>query len=315
MDSTNQLPEEFVARLQAIIPQDNYVAVLNSFTQPKPISFRVNTLKADTEMVAERLRNQKLLIEPVTWYPDAFILISEKKRLMETEEYKNCHVYIQNLSSMIPPLIMHPRTRDQICDMTAAPGSKTTQLAQLMQNKGTIVANDISRTRLFRLRANLKSLGVENTTVISIPGQALWKKYPGHFDKVLVDVPCTMEGRFSTLDPDSYKDWKPKKVKLLSKLQQHLLRSAVSITKPGGLIVYSTCTLEPEENEKVVDWILEKEAGNVMVEKIDLKLPEMQTGLTRWKKKTFDPQIIKTQRILPSETMEGFFVAALRKNL
>jgi NOL1/NOP2/sun family putative RNA methylase len=308
------LPEEFLTRLAQIIPQEKLNPVLESFSKPKPISFRVNTLKTDANTLEKELHKQNLQIERVPWYQDAFILKGEKSQLMETEQYLDGHIYIQNLSSMIPALVMKPRTRDIVCDLTAAPGSKTTQLAQMMRNKGKILANDISRTRMFRLKANLKSLGVTNTDVTSIPGQALWKKFPEQFDKTLVDVPCTMEGRFSILDPDSYKGWTPKKVKLLSKLQQFLLRSAISATKPGGLIVYSTCTLEPEENEAVIDWILKKEAGNLSVEDIKLDLPETQQGLTTWKNKSIDPQIAKTMRILPSETMEGFYVAALRKH-
>jgi 16S rRNA (cytosine1407-C5)-methyltransferase len=310
----NIFPPEFLSRLELFISKNKLDSVLESFTKTKPISFRTNLLKTDSQTLVESLKKQNIQIEIVPWYPDAFVIKSDKTALMATDEYKQGHLYIQNLSSMIPPLVLKPRTRDIVCDLTAAPGSKTTQLAMMMKNKGKIVANDISRTRLFRLRDNLKQQGVTNTFVSTIPGQALWKKYTEHFDKTLVDAPCTMEGRFSTLDPDSYKDWTPKKAKMLSKLQKFLLRSAISLTKPGGLIVYSTCTLEPEENEEVIDWILEKEKGNVTVETIDLNLPETMPGITNWKNKTFDAQVAKTLRIVPSETMEGFYVAALRKN-
>jgi NOL1/NOP2/sun family putative RNA methylase len=306
-------PDAFLERLNEVIPQKFLPSVIESFANRKPVSFRINTLKTDSQTLASELKKQNIQIEQVSWYSDAFVLKGEKSQLMETEQYKNGMIYIQNLSSMIPPLVMNPRTRDLVCDLTAAPGSKTTQIAMMMRNKGKIVANDLSRTRLFRLRANLKEQGVTNTDVISIPGQALWKKYPEQFDKVLVDVPCTMEGRFSTLDPQTYEDWKPKKVKLLSKLQKHLLWSAVSITKPGGLIVYSTCTLEPEENEEVIDWILNKDEGNVTIEEIHLTIPDTMPGLTNWKNKTLNPQIAKSLRVLPSATMEGFYVAALRK--
>lgn len=307
------LPEEFLKRLEILIPPAKLPLVLDSFTKSKPVTFRVNTLKTDRQSVIDQCKAQQLHIETVSWYPDAFVFKGEKTTLMNTEVYKKGMIYIQNLSSMIPALVLNPRTRDIVCDVTAAPGSKTTQLAMMMKNKGKIVANDISRTRLFRLKENIKLQGVTNTELLAIPGQSLWRRHPNYFDKTLVDVPCTMEGRFSTLDPDSYKDWTLKKVKILSKLQKFLLRSAVTATKPGGLIVYSTCTLEPEENEEVIDWILEKEHGNVSLEAIDLKVPESQPGLTSWKKKTFNPQLVKSLRILPSETMEGFFVAALRK--
>jgi NOL1/NOP2/sun family putative RNA methylase len=309
----NTPPSGFLERLQTIVPAESLDTVIDSFSQPKPISFRINTLRTDREALLQEFQKLNLHLEPIEWYPDAFIFTGEKTALMSTDFYKEGKLYIQNLSSMIPALILSPRTRDIVCDLTAAPGSKTTQLAQMMHNKGKIVANDISRTRLFRLRENLKLQGVTNTDTLSIPGQSMWRTNPNRFDKTLVDVPCTMEGRFSTLDADSYKDWTPKKVKLLSKLQKFLLRSAVTMTKPGGLIVYSTCTLEPEENEEVIDWVIAKEEGGVTVEPITLKIPEVMAGLTSWQKKTFHPQIAKTLRILPSETMEGFYVAALRK--
>lgn len=309
-----QLPAQFLERLHDIVPPEKYDEVLSTFSLPKPISFRTNTLKTDSDALEQALIAQNLPIERISWYKDAFLFHGEKAQLMATDEYKAGYIYIQNLSSMIPPLVLTPRTKDIVCDLTAAPGSKTTQIAMMMNNKGKIVANDISRTRLFRLRENLESQGISNTDMSCIPGQALWKRYPHYFDKTLVDVPCTMEGRFSTLDPDSYKDWSPKKVKVLSQLQKFLLRSAITATKPGGLIVYSTCTLEPEENEEVIDWILQKEASQVTLEEITLTIPGMIPGLTSWKTKQFNKKITKTKRVLPSDTMEGFFIAALRKS-
>ncbi|MEK7092222.1 MAG: RsmB/NOP family class I SAM-dependent RNA methyltransferase, partial [Patescibacteria group bacterium] len=133
------------------------------------------------------------------------------------------------------------------------------------------------------------------------------------FDKTLVDVPCSMEGRFCTLDEKSYSDWSLKKVKELVSMQRFLLRAGVSATKVGGLIVYSTCTLAPEENEGVVNWILEKEKGAVRVEETNVGLPSVQSGITGWNGKSFDPSLKYALRVLPSVTMEGFFVALLRK--
>src|SRR6185437_11372051 len=120
---------------------------------------------------------------------------------------------------------------DVILDMTASPGSKTTQMATLMHNQGKIIANDKSRQRVFRLKANLKQQGVTNTDTFSLPGEFLWRKFPEVFDEVLLDAPCSMEGRISLLDEESYKDWSVKKVKELANLQKWLIRSAVSCVK------------------------------------------------------------------------------------
>src|SRR6185503_4177192 len=129
----------------------------------------------------------------------------------------------------------------------------------LMENRGQIIANDMSRVRLYKLAANLKTLGVTNVTTMHMRAQDLWRKFPNVFDKVLADVPCSLEGRFLTTNPKTYKNWSVKKIKILSDHQKHILRSAVSAAKPGATIVYSTCTLAPEENEEVVDWILKKD--------------------------------------------------------
>ncbi len=315
MNASQTLPDEFLKRLQQIIPPEKIHDVLNSFSEDKPITFRVNTVKVTTESVKKQLFMHDILATQVPWYPDAFVLdpSQTKETLMASELYKNGSLYIQSLSSMIPPLVIDPQPNQLICDLTAAPGSKTTQLAALMENTGTIIANDISRTRIYKLLSNLAAAGVTNTQTLTFPGQALWKKYPNFFDSVLVDAPCTMEGRFTTKDPLSFADWKPKKVKLLSKLQKYLLWSAFSATKPGGTIIYSTCTLEPEENEAVVEWLLQKEGDRIVVEPIDLDIADRQAGLTTWKKKHFSPEMPKTLRVLPSKIMEGFFVAKLQK--
>src|SRR6202035_4766795 len=123
--------------------------------------------------------------------------------------------------------------------------------------------------RLFKLKENFKTMGVINAKVLNLPGESFWKQLPEYFDKTLVDVPCSMEGRIRCDDPKSYKDWSTKKIKQLSKLQKYLLRSAVSATKVGGTIVYSTCTLAPEENEEVIEWVVNKTPDALIVEKID----------------------------------------------
>jgi 16S rRNA (cytosine1407-C5)-methyltransferase len=216
---------------------------------------------------------------------------------------------------MLPALILNPQPGEKVLDLCAAPGSKTTQLAALMQNQGEIVANDTSKARLHKLRSQLEQYGMSNTRIISQPGQSLWQKYPDYFDKTLVDVPCSMEGRFRTDDPVSYSHWSEKKVKLLAKLQKWLLRSAISATKPGGVIVYSTCTLSPEENEGVIDWILKKDGHKVMIEDIlPPSIPRYPTILD-WRGKEYHPDVAKTVRVLPGSDWEGFYVARMRKKL
>jgi 16S rRNA (cytosine1407-C5)-methyltransferase len=308
------LPKEFLEKLESLVPCDKYQTVLDSFSVKKPTTFRANTLKMTADQLEKELQEEGFEVERVSWYQDAFILKNQDQAsLTRTRFFQQGYLYLQSLSSMIPPLVLHPQNNEIILDIAAAPGSKTTQIAAFLNNSGKIVANDTSRVRLYRLEANLKLQGVENTEIAQLPGQIIWKQFPEHFDKVLVDVACSMEGRFLTSEPKSYQDWAQKKVKLLAEDQKWILRSAISATKVGGGIVYSTCTISPEENEGVIDWILKKEKGAVELEEIHIPNFTGDKPILTYKEKRYNPDIIKTLRIYPSPTLEGFYIAKFRK--
>lgn len=315
MDNTwEKLPKEFLEKIDKLIPKNQKIAVLNSFCTPKQSTFRANTLKITPEDLQKQLLQIGIETEKVNWLPNAFFLKNvPQKVLAETEYYKNGYLYLQNLSSMLPALVLNPQLNEKVLDLTAAPGSKTTQIAALMENTGQIIANDKSRIRLYKLEANLKIQGVTNTHITSLPGQILWKKYPEYFDKTLVDVPCSLEGTFQANNPKTFQDWSPKKGKMLVQTQRYLLRSAISATKVDGIIVYSTCTLSPEENEGIIDWMLKTEKDAIEIENIELPIPNASPGRTQWNNKQYNNKLEKTIRIPPSTTMEGFFVAKLKK--
>ncbi len=307
------LPPQLLERLELLYSGTKLKQVLQAFLNKPLPSFRANTIKVSTEEVEKSLSQLGFILEKVRWYPDAFILTNKSIReLTETDLYKNGMLYIQNLSSMIPSIVLDPKPDEKILDIAAAPGSKTTQIAALMKNTGELTANDLSYKRLFKLRENLKQMGVTNAKVLNLPGESFWKQLPEYFDKTLVDVPCSMEGRIKSDDPKTYQDWSTKKIKQLSKLQKYLLRSAISATRVGGTIVYSTCTLSPEENEAVIDWAIKKTPESLTVEKITLSNLPLQKGLTSWKKKQFE-RTTDCARIIPSQVMEGFFIAKIHK--
>jgi NOL1/NOP2/sun family putative RNA methylase len=298
--------------LKVLYDTKRYRSVLKTFSVKKPTTFRVNTIKSSREEIIHQLRNNRISYETVPWYNDAFITFEPKISLMDLDIYKTGSVYIQSLSSMIPALILDPQYGERICDLAAAPGSKTTQIATMMGNTGEIIANDNSHIRIYKLEANIKLLGIVNTFVKFGAGQTLWQRYPEYFDRTLVDVPCSMEGRFLITDPKTYGFWSIHKVKELTERQKWLLRSAVSATKVDGTIVYSTCTISPEENEGVIDWILKKEKGRVIVEDIGQTLP-LDPAIASWNTRIYDPTIEKTRRIYPTDRMESFYIAKLRK--
>ena len=281
------LPKDFLKRLESIIPSDKLHTILEAYTLSRPTTLRVNTLKTTVDQLTQLFDQQQILYEPSTISPISFIIKSDKRKLIDLDAYTDGLFYIQSLSSMLPVIALDPKPNEKILDIAAAPGSKTTQIAALMNNTGKIIANDNSRIRGYKLQANLKTQGVTNTSVIISAGQTLWQQYPEYFDRSLVDAPCSMEGTFVTSKPKTYEYWSVKAIKELVQRQKWLLRSAVSSTKPGGTIVYSTCTLEPEENEKIIEWILKKEQGKL--------------------------EFVNQKTMYPSEFMEGFFIAKLKK--
>jgi 16S rRNA (cytosine1407-C5)-methyltransferase len=311
-----RLPALFLERFRLLVGSQKFDELANTFAEPKPTTFRVNTLKAGAQFIqllAERLQHQGFRLEKVPWYSEAFILRAGRLRdLQETEAYQKGEIYVQSLSSMLPPLLLDPRPGETVLDLTAAPGSKTTQLACLMKGEGRIVANDNNKIRFFKLRANVELQGAANVELSMKPGELFGRDFPEHFDRVLVDAPCTAEGRFLVAEPASYKYWKPAKIKEMARKQKNLILSGLRVLKPGGVLVYSTCTFAPEENEAVLTWALGK-MPTLQVEKIHLSFPNQTAGLTRWEGEEFHPAVRAAVRVIPTSLMEGFFLARIRK--
>ncbi len=289
-------------------------AVCRTFDHPAPTTFRVNTLNASPEIVREQLASQDFTLERVPWYPDAMILRRGRLRdLQATEAYRTGAIYVQALSSMLPPLVLAPQPGESVLDIAAAPGSKTTQMSCLMRGEGRLVANDNNKVRFFKLKANIEQQGAAHVELTLLDGVVFGRQRPATFDRVLVDVPCSAEGRFQTSEPRSYRFWKPAKIREMVHKQKPLLYSAMQALAPGGVLVYATCTFAPEENEGVIQWALDKFGDAVALEPITLGCTNYTTGLTGWEQRTFHPSLTQTRRILPTDDMEGFFLARLRK--
>lgn len=314
-NQTRHLPEAFEAKLRRLIPVHQWDKVYRSFIGERPTTFRVNTLKADSSSLKERLEPLGFKIENVLWYKDAFILRKGRQRDLEkTGLYEKGEIYVQGLSSMVPPLVLAPQPGEKVLDLTAAPGSKTTQLSALMKNRGHITANDNNPIRVEKLKANAASQGASNVTVLEAgDGGLVWKEHYEAFDRVLLDAPCSSEGRFQLDKPSTYGYWRDDTNRKMAKDQRRLLKSAVLSVKTGGVLVYSTCTFAPEENEMVVQWALETYPGALEIEDIKVTLPPHTRGLTHWGDLKFHPSVVKSVRVLPGADIEGFFVVCLRK--
>jgi 16S rRNA (cytosine1407-C5)-methyltransferase len=313
--SSRQLPEAFLEKLRRIIPANQWDKVLKSFAAERPTTFRVNSLKASPASIKERLEPQGFKIENVTWYKDAFILRKGKQKDLEkTDLYKQGEIYVQGLSSMIPPLLLAPQAGESLLDLTAAPGSKTTQLSALMKNQGRILANDNNPIRVEKLKANAALQGASNVEVLPAgDGGLVWKEHYEKLDRVLLDAPCSSEGRFQLEEPSTFGYWKEDTNRKMAKDQRRLFKSAFLSLKPGGTMVYSTCTFAPEENEMVLNWALETYGDAIELEDFSNPLPTYTRGLAAWGDLKFNPAVSKSIRILPTADIEGFFVAKLRK--
>jgi len=353
--------EEFYDRLALMCDRSVFDDISATFIE-RPTTFRVNTIKSNKAEIMKALQHEGFKTREVRWYNDAFILTNKSKReLTDLDIYKEGKIYIQSLASMVPPIVMQPKAGEIVLDLTAAPGSKTSQIAMMMDKQGELVANDKNKIRFFKLKANMELLGVSSTssrvtstddrklghrgismdslkissrpvrpladevgrddvylskwqfTLRMEPGTKLALEYENYFDKILLDAPCSAEARFVADKPKTFAYWKPQKIKEMAYTQRKLLFAAWAALKPGGTLVYSTCTFAPEENEVQLSRLLERHSDAVLIP-IELpglkKLPVVQ----EWKGKSIHPDVIThSVRIQPDKEIEGFFIAKLRK--
>ncbi|MEJ2078194.1 MAG: RsmB/NOP family class I SAM-dependent RNA methyltransferase [Acidobacteriota bacterium] len=220
-------------------------------------------------------------------------------------------IYIQDLASMLPAKVLDPSPGDRILDLCAAPGSKTTQLAELMQNRGVIIANDSSNRRIRSLVFNLRRLGASNVCVLKDYGELFGNQYFEMFDGVLLDAPCSALGTLHK-SPEVLEWWEPSRSERLAVQQRSLIQSGLKALKPGGVLVYSTCTVTPQENEEILQFVLDR--FPVEIEEIHLPRMKIHPGLTDYAGTRYAPALARAVRIYPHDNpCEGFFIARLRK--
>jgi 16S rRNA (cytosine1407-C5)-methyltransferase len=312
--SPEPLPEPFIERLARIVPADRLGDCLASFAQEKPTAFRVNTLKRAVEEVRDELEQAGFSLQPVDWLPGALTIDpGERRRLTETAAVAEGRIYIQGLSIMVAPLVLAPEPGERVLDLAAAPGGKTLQMAAMMQNQGEIAAVEPIRKRMYKLRANLRQHGVTIVKTFLTDGRSVGRKTPERFDRVLLDAPCSGEARFDQRDPSSWRNWGPRKIRECARKQKGLLRSALAALKPGGTLLYCTCSFAPEENEMVVDRVLAQLGEVLSVQPIELPFAGPEPGLPHWDGKDLHPALAHTVRILPDRQMGAFYLCKLAK--
>ncbi|MHA2008466.1 MAG: RsmB/NOP family class I SAM-dependent RNA methyltransferase [Promethearchaeota archaeon] len=233
---------------------------------PLAPTIRVNTLKIKVDNLKKRLEQKGFKLESIKGIPYGFTVVKETYNLGSTHEYLQGYYYLQNVASMYPAIILDPKPIDTVIDMCAAPGSKATHLAQLMDNKGTLVLIDRNRSRIPALKINIQRLGITNSTVLNFDSVNL-HKLNIKADKILLDAPCTGEGLIRQ-DISRKKSKNLRDIKKLASIQKNLLISGLKSLKPNGLLLYSTCSIAPEEDEMVINDVLENES-NFIIQKIE----------------------------------------------
>jgi tRNA (cytosine40_48-C5)-methyltransferase len=269
-------------------------------------SLRINTLKTDEKQLLIRLKSLGVKLERISYAKHGYFY-DAKFSLGATAEYLMGYYYLQESASQLPVQVLDPKPGENILDMAASPGSKTTQIAQWMDNKGTIIALDTDNRRLLALRNNLERCGITNTIVYKKDARfATDMKMT--FDKILLDAPCSgnyviEEGFFTKKSVEGVHE--------RARLQKELLKSAFNVLKDGGTLVYSTCSLEPEENEMNIEWLLKK-YPEMKLEDTGLEIGD--PGLVKVFGKKLSSEIKKCRRFWPEKTgTEGFFIAKLIK--
>ena len=280
--------------------------------EPENRAIRINTIKTTQKEMLKRLNQLKVDFTELPFNPIGFILNDDHLPLSHTLDFFQGNFQYQGISSQIPALVLNPQPGEKVLDIAAAPGSKSTQLAAMMQNLGQLYLNDISKGRLQSLNVNVQRAGLLNEIISNMAGERFGKLFPDYFDKILVDVPCTALGTLAG-SPEVADWWSIDKLKKIGFSQRQLLLSAFKALKPGGELVYSTCSIAPEENEVIIQWLLD----NYPVEIQDINLKEKiscDDGLIEYDKQIFNKDLTKAIRIYQHKhIMEGFFVIKLTK--
>ncbi len=296
---------KFVERYSKLTDWEQYKKYTTCFLRK---SIRINTLKKPVKEVISRLEKD-WNFEQIPWCKEGFYIESKHGRLDVGNTVEHClgYYYVQEAASMIPPLVLEPKEGDRVLDIAAAPGSKSSQICQMMNNEGILVANDVAGMRLAALGINLQRCGALNVITTQMKGEQMRDL---EFDKILVDAPCSGTGTIRK----SIKTiimWNPEMIKRLAATQRKLLMAAYSMLAKGGTLVYSTCSTEPEEDEAVVNYLLDNTDAKILPIELNIK---RSPAVLEFEGKTYRKEIKECLRLWPQDNdTEGFFVAKITR--
>lgn len=297
----NSMPEFLREMLLKQYGEELTNEILQGYEKNRKTTFRVNTIKTDEVSIKNILEENNIKYTEVPWNKDALIVEASEQDLQKLSIYENGEVYLQSLSSMIPPIVVNPKEKESILDMAAAPGGKTTQMFSLSNGQAMITACEKNKIRAERLKYNLEKQGATRVTVMIQDARNLDDFFS--FDKILLDAPCSGSGTLNSNDANLSKYFTKELIDRSVKTQKDLIKKAVKILKKNGELIYSTCSILKEENENVLKEILR--TGSVEIVPIDKEefgdIPLLPV------------EVEGTICVKPTELYEGFFVAKLKK--
>ncbi len=285
------LPDFFIQELYRDYGENHAQTIIEGLVRKKT-SFRVNNLLSNNDEVERALEKASISFKKVAWYDKAYVV--DNDRLNDMEIYKEGKIYVQNLSSMIPPIVLDPKPGEDILDMCAAPGGKTLEIACLSNNQAHITACEMNPIRIERLKYNIEMQGA---SVYVMPKDSRYLDDFLKYDKILLDSPCSGSGTLDRFNESNKKFFTEYLIQKSIKSQKALLNKAINLTKKGGEIVYSTCSILKRENEEVIESVLRDKK----VEIVPIKLEQLM-----------DVPVFQNT-VIPTDIYEGFFVAKLRK--
>ena len=298
-----------IERYLSFLGEKQTIQYLKANEKPLKPFIRVNTLKIKPKDLKERLTRKGFLLSPTQWVPYAFEVKQRPYNLGSSHEFLQGLYYLQNLASMLPAQVLNPQLDEIIIDMCASPGSKSTQLAQLMGNQGKLILIEKYKNRIPSLSVNLRRMGVLNSILLQMDAIKL-ENLNIKADKILLDAPCTGEGLIRE-DNTRKKSKSLKELQRMSQLQRLLLKSGLASLKPDGILLYSTCSIAPEENELVIDDVLKNHSQYRI---INISRQYGVEGLTEYQGKELNTDLKLTQRLYPHlQDTIGFFICLIKK--
>lgn len=300
-----EFKEGFVERYSKLTNWEDYKKYTTSFLRK---SIRINTLKKPVKEIIARLETDWHL-DQIPWCKEGFYIESKHGRLDVGNTIEHClgYYYVQEAASMIPPIVLDPKPGERVLDMAAAPGSKASQIAQMMKNEGILVANDVAGVRLAALGINLQRCGVLNAIITQMKGEQMRDM---EFDKILLDAPCSGTGTIRK-SIKTILMWNPEMIKRLAATQKKMIIAAYGLLARGGTLVYSTCSTEPEENEAVISYLLDNTDAKVLPIELDIR---RSPAIVEFEGRAYRKEVKDCLRIWPQDNdTEGFFVAKIRR--